>query len=149
LKFGSAFVPIRRILVAVDEQPVSVRAGEFGAELARSLGGEIALAHVSHPGYVGDTGISPKEFAALAEQDSRRLLVGFRERLSLPPSTLQFVQVGTPAAEIVRTAREWPADLIVIASHGRTGVRRALLGSVAEGVMRNAPCPVLVVRAQA
>jgi len=45
-------------------------------------------------------------------------------------------------------AKDWPADLIVIGSHGRSGMRRALLGSVAEGVMRNATCPVLVVRAQ-
>lgn len=47
----------------------------------------------------------------------------------------------------VNAAKEWPADLIVIGSHGRGGVKRALLGSVAEGVMRHAPCPVLVVRA--
>ena len=73
---------------------------------------------------------------------------GFHTRLALPASTLQFVQTGAPAAAIVNAALEWPADLIVIASHGRTGVRRALLGSVAEGVMRNASCPVLVVRAQ-
>lgn len=79
---------IRKILIAVDEQPASVRAAEVGAELARSVGGEVALIHVGDP------------------------------------------------------------DLIVIASHGRTGVTRALLGSVAEGVMRQAPCPVLVVRAQ-
>jgi nucleotide-binding universal stress UspA family protein len=74
------------------------------------------------------------------------LLAGFHELLALPPSALQFVRTGAPAEAIVRTAKEWPADLIV--SHGRTGVRRALLGSVAEGVMRSAPCPVLVVRAQ-
>ena len=139
---------IRRILIAVDEQPVSVRAAELGAELARSLGGEVALVHVNDPGYAGDTGISPKELIDRAEEDSKRLLAGFRQRLSLPASTLEFVQTGAPAATIVRAAKEWPADLIVIASHGRTGVRRALLGSVAEGVMRNAPCPVLVVRAQ-
>jgi nucleotide-binding universal stress UspA family protein len=75
------------------------------------------------------------------------LLSGFRERLSLAPSTLEFVEVGTPATAITRAANDWPADLIVIGSHGRGGMRRALLGSVAEGVMRNSPCPV-VVRAQ-
>jgi nucleotide-binding universal stress UspA family protein len=58
------------------------------------------------------------------------------------------VQTGTPATAITKAAKDWPADLIVIGSHGRSGMRRALLGSVAEGVMRNAPCPVLVVRAQ-
>jgi nucleotide-binding universal stress UspA family protein len=48
----------------------------------------------------------------------------------------------------VRAAKAWPADLIVIGSHGRAGIVRTLLGSVAEGVMRHASCPVLVVRAQ-
>jgi nucleotide-binding universal stress UspA family protein len=141
-------VSFRKILIAVDEQPVSVRAGELGAELARSLGADVALVNVNDPGFASDTGIPPKELIAQAEQDSRRLLAGFHKRLALPASTLQFVQTGAPAAAIVKAAQEWPADLIVIASHGRTGVRRALLGSVAEGVMRNASCPVLVVRAQ-
>ena len=79
---------------------------------------------------------------------SKRLLSGFRDRLSLPPSALEFVQSGIPGPTIVQKAKEWPADLIVIASHGRFGVPRALLGSVAEEVIRNAPCPVLVVRPQ-
>jgi universal stress protein A len=57
--------------------------------------------------------------------------------------------VGKPAAEIVNAAKEWPADVIVIGSHGRAGVTRVLLGSVAEAVMRHAPCPVLVVRPEA
>jgi nucleotide-binding universal stress UspA family protein len=140
-------VSIRKILIAVDEQPASVRAGEVGADLARSLGGEVALIHVGDPGIMGDTGMSPVEFAARVKQESERLLAGFHERLSLPPATLRFAQSGAPAPTIIRAAKEWPADLIVIASHGRTGVSRALLGSVAEGVMRNAPCPVLVVRA--
>jgi nucleotide-binding universal stress UspA family protein len=139
---------IRKILIAVDEQPLSVRAAELGAELARALGGEVALIHVNAQGYPGDTGIPPQQLIAQAQEESKRLLAGFRERLSLPPSTLEFAQTGAPAETIARAATEWRADLLVIGSHGRTGVRRALLGSVAEAVMRNAPCPVLVARAQ-
>jgi nucleotide-binding universal stress UspA family protein len=139
---------IRKILIAVDDQPLSVRAAELGAELARALGGEVALIHVHAQAYPGDTGIPPQQLIAQAQEDSKRLVAGFRERLSLPPSTLEFVQTGAPAETIARAAAEWRADLIVIGSHGRTGVRRALLGSVAEEVMRNAPCPVLVARAQ-
>jgi len=52
-------VSLRKILIAVDEQPASVRAGEVGAELARSLGGEVALIHIGDPGFMGDTGMSP------------------------------------------------------------------------------------------
>ena len=130
---------IRRILIAVDAQPVSVRAAELGSELGRSLNAEVALINVN------DASV---EFGR-AEQESKRLLNDFCDRLSLPASTLQFVQAGQPAVTIAKTAKEWSADLIVIASHGRTGIPRAVLGSVAEGVMRNAPCPVLIMRPQA
>jgi len=141
---------IRRVLIAVDDDPVSVHAADVGAELARSLGGEVALIHVNDTAlhFAGDTGIAQGELRARAKQGSKTLLTGYRDRLSLHPSTLEFVEPGPPAATIARAAKEWPADLIVIGSHGRSGMRRALLGSVAEGVMRNAPCPVLVVRAQ-
>jgi nucleotide-binding universal stress UspA family protein len=140
---------IRRILIAVDDTPVSVRAADFGRELARSLGGEVALIHVNDNArdFVGDTGIPRGELIERAAEDARRLLAGFRERLALEPSALEFVEAGPPATTIARAAKHWPADLIVIGSRGRSGMRRALLGSVAEGVMRNAPCPVLVVRA--
>jgi universal stress protein A len=129
---------IRKILIAVDNQPMSLRAAEFGSELSRSLGGEIALINVND---------AAAEYGR-AEQESKRLLSSFRDRLSLPPSAHDFVQTGIPAPIIVSKAKEWSADLIVIASHGRSGVPRALLGSVAEEVIRHAPCPVLVVRAQ-
>jgi nucleotide-binding universal stress UspA family protein len=73
-------------------------------------------------------------------------LAGFRQRLSLEPSTLEFVVEGAPAEQIVK-ARQRSAHVIVIDSHGRGGVQWALLGGVAEGVMRHSPCPVLVIRA--
>jgi nucleotide-binding universal stress UspA family protein len=56
------------------------------------------------------------------------------------------VRVGTPADEIVALAKELDADLIVVGTHGRRGVRRLLLGSVARAILRHAGCPVLVVR---
>jgi nucleotide-binding universal stress UspA family protein len=56
------------------------------------------------------------------------------------------VAVGRPAEEILRVAREEKVDLIVMGTHGRTGVRHLLLGSVAEAVSRHAPCPVFTVR---
>jgi nucleotide-binding universal stress UspA family protein len=140
---------IRRILIAVDDSPISVRAAELGSELARSLGGEVALIHVNDNArdFVGDTGIPRGELIERAAEEARKLLAGFRVRLALDPSTLEFVESGPPSTTIARAAKDWSADLIIIGSHGRSGIRRALLGSVAEGVMRNAPCPVLVVRA--
>jgi universal stress protein A len=62
----------------------------------------------------------------------------------IPADTL--VRVGSPAREIVEIARNLPADLIVISTHGRTGLKHVFLGSVTEHVVQRAPCPVFVVR---
>lgn len=87
-----------------------MRAAEVGAELARALGGEVALIHVGDAGYLADTGMSPPELGAQVKQENERLLAGFQERLALPPATLRFAQSGAPAATIVRAAKQWPAD---------------------------------------
>jgi nucleotide-binding universal stress UspA family protein len=89
---------------------VSVRAADVGSEFARALGGEVALIHVSDivVAYAGDTGIPRRDLIAQTEQESKKLLSGFRERLSLAPSTLEFVDVGTPATAITRAAKDWP-----------------------------------------
>lgn len=141
----------QRILVAADSDPIAAHAGDIGADLARGLGAQLALVTAVDPSAAAapGAGVPAHQLIALAEQDAKRLLAGWRERLGLPLSTLEFVRVGTPGPEIVKTAAEWPADLIVIGSHGRGGVSRALLGSVAEYVMRHAACPVLVIRANA
>jgi nucleotide-binding universal stress UspA family protein len=140
----------KRILVAVDSEPIAAHAADVGAELARLTNAELAFIHTIDPELVNaaDTGIQPDVFAASAKDEARKLIEGFRSRLSLTSSALEFTPVGAAITEIVNAAKDWPADLIVIGSHGRGGLTRALLGSVAEGVMRHAPCPVLVVRAK-
>ncbi len=138
----------RRILIAVDSTPLAVHAAELGIELASSLKAEIAFVHAIEPGLSHAPGITPNELIAEAEREGRRLIAGFYQLLPQRSSSLEFIHVGKPASEIVRTAKEWPADIIVIGSHGRDGIQRALLGSVAEAVMRHAPCPVLVIRAK-
>jgi nucleotide-binding universal stress UspA family protein len=140
----------RKILIAVDESAFAARAADVGFELARSLGAEVALIHAVDPSvvaYAPEGGIPASELIALGQQDGRKLLAALGQRASLQPAPLQFVHTGKPATEIVKAARDWPADLIVIGSHGREGVGRLLLGSVAEAVMRHAACPVLIVRA--
>ena len=140
----------QKILIAVDSEPIAAHAADIGVELASSLGAAVALIHViaASPAYGVETGISPNELLTDAEQEGKRLVAGYRQRLSLQPSALEFVVTGIPADEIVKAAKAWSADLIVIGTHGRGGVQRALLGSVADGVMRNAPCPVLIIRAK-
>jgi nucleotide-binding universal stress UspA family protein len=137
----------KQILIAVDGEPVSAHAAEIGIRLARSLGAEVAFIHAIEPGLTYSPGITPRELVAEAEHDAKTVLASFRS-LSQGLSTLEFVQIGKPAQEILNAAKTWPADLIVMGSHGRHGISRALLGSVAEAVMRHAPCPVLVIRAE-
>jgi nucleotide-binding universal stress UspA family protein len=140
----------KKILIAVDQGPIAARAADVGIELAHSLDAEIAVIHTYEPPviYGTDIGVPPDELAAMAKEEAARVLRGFRQRKSLEPAILEFLEVGKPAEEIVKAAKSWPADLIVIGSHGRSGVNRVLLGSVAEAVARDAPCPVLIVRAQ-
>jgi len=138
-----------KILIAVDSAPIAAHAADVGCELARLAGAEVALIHVIDPELVNaaDTGIQPAVFAASAKDEARKLIDAIRLRLP-QGNAREFVEIGGAASEIVKAAKDWPADLIVIGSHGRSGLKRALLGSVAEAVMRHAPCPVLVVRAK-
>jgi nucleotide-binding universal stress UspA family protein len=146
-----AIMSFQRILVAVDTEPIAAHAADVGVGLANAIGASLAFIHVVDPSaaVAPDSGVPASELMAQAEQDGKRLLAGFRQRASSTVAALEFVTVGKPATEIVKTAAEWSADLIVIGSHGRGGVSRALLGSVAEAVMRHAPCAVLVIRGQA
>jgi nucleotide-binding universal stress UspA family protein len=93
-----------------------------------------------------DTGVQPAVLQEGAREEAHKLIDEFRSRISLKSPVLGFAPIGAAASEIVQAAKDWPADLIVLGSHGRGGFRRALLGSVAEGVMRQASCPVMVVR---
>jgi nucleotide-binding universal stress UspA family protein len=149
-ELGEAVLVFRKILIAIDDEPIAAHAADIGAELAHLAGAEMAFIHVIDPELVNaaDTGLQPDALVASAKENARKLIGAFRSRLPQQPAALEFVQIGIPLTEIVNAAKDWPADLIVIGSHGRGGVRRALLGSVAEGVMRHAPCPILVVRAK-
>lgn len=143
-------VSFRRVLIAVDSEPVAVRAAETGVDLAQSLGAEVAFINVvdSALAYPGDTGTPASELIAAAKLEAKELVSALRQRLLPQSAAIDFIQVGAPSEEIVKAAKEWSADLLVIGSHGRSGMQRALLGSVAETVMRHAPCPVVVIRSK-
>ncbi len=139
-----------KVLIAVDEDPIAAHAAEVGMELARALKAQVALIHTIDPSalYAPESGIGADELALSAQRDGTRMMTDMRSRLGVGTEALQFIVKGSAAHEIAAAAREWGADVIVIGSHGRRGVTRALLGSVAEAVMRHASCPVLVVRAR-
>ncbi len=140
----------KRILIAVDESAFAAHAAEVGIELAKLLTAEIAFIHAVDPSVARagpEVGVPADKLMAMEEREAKNLLSAFRDRAEASPGALEFLEIGNPATKIVQGARNWPADHIVIGSHGRGGVERLLPGSVAESVVRHASCPVLVVRA--
>ena len=140
-----------KILCAYDFGDASVEALEQAKAEAKSTGGTLGLCHVMPVLYEAEPFFSQfKQDAALdvtaAEAETRRAINDkVRSVLGDQPAEV-FVEKGVPYAEILRRAETWGADLVVVGSHGRGGIARALLGSVAERVVRHAHGSVLVAR---
>jgi nucleotide-binding universal stress UspA family protein len=143
-------VSFRRILIALDESTIAAHALEVGTELATALKAHAALVHVVDPtaGFQADSGIPAAEWVAALKREGQLFLAAAALRTGEPPAW-QFLREGKPADQILAAGHEWEADLIVIGTHGRSGVSRLVLGSTAESVVRHAPCPVLVIKPHA
>lgn len=137
-----------RILIAVDGSATSFDAARTGFDLAVALSAQVATIYAVEPpvSYSGEIGIPGDELLQVASVDDEDVIEPLRRAVHVPEGTPHLVRVGHPADVILHAARDLPADLIVIGSHGRSGLGRVFLGSVAESVVRRASCPVLVVR---
>jgi nucleotide-binding universal stress UspA family protein len=144
----------QRILVPVDGSTTSDRGLDQAIALARLSGGSIRLVNVLDElvfttGFETGATYTGTVLPALRQQ-SERILAAGRERVAAAGLTVDTLTVECfakrPCDVIVEQAAQWPADLIVIGTHGRRGVSRMLLGSDAEQVARMAPVPVLLVR---
>jgi nucleotide-binding universal stress UspA family protein len=138
----------KRILIAVDTSEIALHAMRVGLELASELGAAVAVVHVIEPTAADASGLATQliELNAANQGVVSEILSGLKGQAPIPEAMVKFEPMGAPVEAIVQVAREWTADLIVIGSHGREGVGRVLLGSVAEGVARRAHCPVLIAR---
>lgn len=144
----------RKIVVGVDFSPVSHAAMRKAAQLAAETDAELTIAHVWEiPIYaVGEGAAFPAPVLEDVISASQRLLETWQaEARSLGARTVAtMLRNGAPWHELVELVRGDPSyDLIVVGTHGRTGIKHVLLGSVAERVARHAPCAVLVVRPDA
>ena len=137
---------LKTILHPTDFSPNSIYAMDLARALARDYGATLVLLHVRTIPSVayGDFGTVPLEPAETVEAVKGRLRQLLPTDYSGPVDF--HVRDGNPAAEILSLAQESHCDLIVIGTHGRTGVGRLLMGSVAEQLVRKAPCPVLTVK---
>lgn len=141
----------KRILIATDFSDLARFAVSQGAALAQHHKAEMLLVHViENSWYAGTYGLGPvpmpdfeKEIRAAADARMAKLQA---EAVPAGVSCRAIIREGTPWAEIAAAATEEKADLIVVATHGYTGIKHALLGSQAERIVRAGTCSVLVVR---
>lgn len=148
----TVFRGIRRILVPLDLAESAGPLLDLAMELMRARGAVVRLIHVAELPWLPPLALTfaPVEGAAAVTVEETR--ADAARRLAEIAATRPALHceckaaVGDPAREILREAREWDADVVVVGTHGRTGIYRAVLGSVAEQVVRRAPCAVLVVR---
>jgi nucleotide-binding universal stress UspA family protein len=137
---------VRKMLVPLDGSPPSLAALDHAVALAEDSGAAVDVLHVESPDeFEVGSSVSLSEAARLeAERAIEAALVRAEARLG--ERIARRTALGTPLRRIVELANAGRYDLIVMGTHGHVGRLHAILGSVAEGVVRNAPCPVLTVR---
>jgi universal stress protein A len=141
----------KRIVVATDFSDASTRALDFADDLAHRLGATLYIVHVvqnplyqpwSAEAYVMDIGDIMQDWTRQANDQLSRIAGTCRTR------PIVACRTGRPVPEIIAFAEETGADLLVLGTHGHGALAQVVLGSVAERVVRHAPCPVMTVRAR-
>jgi len=144
-------IKLDKILIPTDFSDFSQQALQYGLSFCREYKAKMVLLHVIedpfYPSTGGSFGFDMADFFARMQEESDRKMqelipAAQQEGLSVE----RMITRGTPFLEIIRVAKEEDVDMIVVATHGRTGLAHVLMGSVTEKVVRKAPCPVLVVR---
>lgn len=135
---------IQTILFPTDFSVEAEHALEVVRSLARDHQAKIVLMHATMPVPAGEIYITPTEIDEIRSQYQQQLEAIASRITEIPVDTN--VLLGDPGRMIVGLAEDLSADLIVMGTHGRGGVSRLLLGSVAEYVLRHAPCPVLTIK---
>ncbi|MBI5774259.1 MAG: universal stress protein [Verrucomicrobia bacterium] len=149
---GLAAAPfkLKKILVPVDFSACSRKALKYALTFAEVFRAELVLVHVVQEHYFPGAEFGAMDFpillSQLKESAGRELQALVQQEIADRLPVLTVIRTGQPANEIVEAARKAQADLIVIATHGHTGLKHVFLGSTAESVVRHAPCPVLTVR---
>ncbi len=139
---------IEKILVGLDFSPASIQALDYAASLAKPFRATVHLVHVHPP----DEALAPGaghlllQSAEAIERLNEELAGIHRKRVEPFCPENCHIRAGRPYQEIIALAREMDADLIVLSTRGHSGLKHLLLGSTAERVVRNAPCPVLIAR---
>lgn len=137
-------IVLKNVLVATDFEAASEAALVYGRALARTFGASLHLIHVAENQFLRASTTDPAVLNAAQQRSlAERLTLEDCDRLD---ARAVLETSDSPSDAIVNYARTMSIDLIVMGTHGRSGMAQLLMGSVAEHVVRNAPCPVLTVR---
>jgi universal stress protein A len=144
---------IAKILVPVDFSRASKAALEYAVALAKAFRSTITIFHVYETPAIMNSIVPGADNAVDAEHAravAQKLIDGLRTAARDNSDDVDIevaaeIEYGSPAQEILSFSRKGSFDVIVMSTHGRTGVKRALMGSVAESVVRRSPCPVLTI----
>ncbi len=141
----------KQILVAVDFSDTSIRALQVARDIGTRLNANLHVVHfvpmrVMDMGMEGGVDFIEEMHQKDLEESCEKLAAFVQEHTTAEDDVHQYTKSGEPSAEINTMAEETEAELIVIGTHGRTGLKHLLLGSVAESILRVADAPVLCVR---
>lgn len=140
-------MPTKKIVFPTDFSHCSDAALTYATVFARALDGTLLIVHAEEPAVAYGGG---EMYYGLLEPDHtelQRMLAEIKPAdASVPFEHRLLSGVGDPATQIVQFAEKEAADLIVLGTHGRTGLKRVFMGSIAEAIIRRAPCPVLVMK---
>lgn len=148
----SSEMVLKRILVPLDGSDPSFQAARYAINIAKMVNAEIIFMHaVVNPPYVEymSAGLATASYIEEAKRQANTWYADLSEKATqkgVKVSSETIVDIASVADSILNYAESKKVDLIVIGTHGRTGVKRFLLGSVASGVVAHAKCSVLVVR---
>jgi universal stress protein A len=144
-------IQLQKILLPTDFSDYSAAATKYACELATRFDADLHLLHTlevhlaSTPDFA--MGIDLPRYITESRDAAEKALAGVLDpKWAAGRTVIQAVIEGSPKAEIIKYARKQNIDLIVLSTHGRTGLPHIIMGSVAETVVRTAPCPVLTVR---
>lgn len=137
---------VKKILIAIDNGPASEKVVLNGFQLGQQLNADIALVSIVDPTLLmTDGAMTPGELISLIKSDHKKNQQMLIDKLCKDCKIWTFVEEGRPFETILKVADEWSADLIVLGTHGRTGLSHILMGSVAEKVIRHSVKPLFIV----
>lgn len=141
-------MPFKKILIAVDSSPFAMKAAKAGFDLAHDLNAEIALVFVidrNKESVSVEAGPTREESEMVLLKEAQDTIDQLVKMYNGDRQLYKFTPEGFPKEEILNTAKEWEADMIVMGTHGRTGLSHLFSGSVAEHVAKHANVPVMII----